>query len=66
MTLRCARAAPAGTEGKPYCNDFGFVVDNYDEAKVNAELERRGIAGNAGACGGDFVLLMELGVLTTQ
>lgn len=43
---------PAGPDGKPYCNEFGFVVDSYDEAKVKAELDRRGIASKPGAAGG--------------
>jgi hypothetical protein len=43
---------PAGAEGKPYCNEFGFVVENYDEKKVKAELERRGIASKPNAAGG--------------
>jgi catechol 2,3-dioxygenase-like lactoylglutathione lyase family enzyme len=42
----------AGPDGKPYCNEFGFVVDNYDEAKVKAELDRRGIVAKPGAAGG--------------
>jgi catechol 2,3-dioxygenase-like lactoylglutathione lyase family enzyme len=28
---------------KPYCNQYGFVVEKYDQAKVKAELERRGL-----------------------
>jgi len=43
---------PAGADGKPYCNEFGFVVDNYDQAKVKAELDRRGIASQPSAAGG--------------
>ena len=42
----------AGADGKPYCNEFGLVVDNYDEAKVKAELARRGIVAKPGAAGG--------------
>lgn len=34
---------PAGADGKPYVNHFGFVIDNYDPAKVEAELKRRGL-----------------------
>ena len=45
------RLRPSGA-GKPYCNEFGFVVDNYDEAKVKAELERRGIASQPNPAGG--------------
>lgn len=29
--------------GKPFCNHFAFVVDNYDSVKVKAELDRRGL-----------------------
>jgi catechol 2,3-dioxygenase-like lactoylglutathione lyase family enzyme len=29
--------------GKPYCNQFGFVVANYDGNVVEAELKRRGL-----------------------
>ncbi len=43
---------PARADGKPYCNEFGFVIDNYDEAKVKAELERRGIASKPNPAGG--------------
>ena len=46
LVLRPARA------GKPYCNEFGFVVDNYDQAKVKAELDRRVIASQPAAAGG--------------
>lgn len=28
---------------KAYCNHFAFVVENYDSAKVEAELKRRGL-----------------------
>jgi catechol 2,3-dioxygenase-like lactoylglutathione lyase family enzyme len=37
---------------KPYCNEFGLAVDNFDQAKVKAELERRGIASSANPHGG--------------
>jgi catechol 2,3-dioxygenase-like lactoylglutathione lyase family enzyme len=43
---------PAGADGKPYCNEFGFVVENYDQARVKAELDRRGISSKASAFGG--------------
>jgi catechol 2,3-dioxygenase-like lactoylglutathione lyase family enzyme len=43
---------PAGAGGKPSCNEFGFVVENYDQAKVAAELERRGIAFKPNPAGG--------------
>jgi catechol 2,3-dioxygenase-like lactoylglutathione lyase family enzyme len=39
-------------DNKPSCNEFGFVVENYDEKKVKAELERRGIASKANPAGG--------------
>lgn len=40
----------------PYINEFGFVVKNYDSAKVKAELDRRGIAATPNAFGGwDFL-----------
>lgn len=29
--------------GKPFCNQFGFVVANYDRDAVQAELKRRGL-----------------------
>jgi catechol 2,3-dioxygenase-like lactoylglutathione lyase family enzyme len=44
------RPSPAGA--KPYCNEFGFVVESYDEAKVKAELERRSIASKPNPFGG--------------
>ena len=43
---------PSGADGKPYCNEFGFVVENYDAPKVRAELERRGIASKPNPAGG--------------
>jgi catechol 2,3-dioxygenase-like lactoylglutathione lyase family enzyme len=43
---------PSRADGKPYCHEFGFVIDNYDEAKVKAELERRGIASKSNPAGG--------------
>jgi catechol 2,3-dioxygenase-like lactoylglutathione lyase family enzyme len=33
----------AKVEDKPYCNHFAFVVENYDSAKVEDELKRRGL-----------------------
>lgn len=33
----------ANPDDKPYCNQFAFVIENYDRAKVKAELERRGL-----------------------
>jgi catechol 2,3-dioxygenase-like lactoylglutathione lyase family enzyme len=41
-----------GADGKPYCNEFGLAVENYDETKVRAELARRGMVASAGAAGG--------------
>ena len=43
---------PSRADGKPSCNEFGFVVDNYDEAKVKAELQRRGVASTSNPAGG--------------
>ena len=43
---------PLGTGGKPLCNEFGFVVENYDEGKVKTELDRRGIAARPNPGGG--------------
>jgi catechol 2,3-dioxygenase-like lactoylglutathione lyase family enzyme len=43
---------PSGADSKPYCNEFGFVVENYDEAKVKGELERRGVASKSNPAGG--------------
>ena len=28
---------------KPHCNQYSFVIENYDHAKVKAELDRRGL-----------------------
>lgn len=36
----------------PFINEFGFVVANYDPAKVKAELDRRGIPSKLNAFGG--------------
>jgi catechol 2,3-dioxygenase-like lactoylglutathione lyase family enzyme len=33
----------AKPDDKPYSNHFAFVVDNYDQNKVEAELKRRGL-----------------------
>jgi len=33
----------AKPDDKPYCNHFAFVVENYDQAKVETELNRRGL-----------------------
>jgi len=41
-----------GADGKPYCNEFGFVVENYDQATVKAELDRRQINSRPSAFGG--------------
>jgi catechol 2,3-dioxygenase-like lactoylglutathione lyase family enzyme len=42
----------AGADRKPSCNEFGLVIENYDENKVKAELERRGIASKPNPAGG--------------
>lgn len=34
---------PAGPDGKPFCNHFALVVKDFDQAKVEAELTRRGL-----------------------
>jgi len=33
----------AKPDDKPFCNHYAFVVDNYDQAKVETELKRRGL-----------------------
>ena len=33
----------ANPNDKPYCNQYAFAVENYDQVKVKAELERRGL-----------------------
>ena len=43
---------PTAAGGKPYCNEFGLVVDKYDEARVKTELDRRGIASKPNPAGG--------------
>jgi catechol 2,3-dioxygenase-like lactoylglutathione lyase family enzyme len=30
--------------GKPYCNQFGFTIENFDQKRVEAELKRRGLS----------------------
>jgi catechol 2,3-dioxygenase-like lactoylglutathione lyase family enzyme len=32
---------------EPFCNHFGLAIENYDHAKVEAELKRRGLAPKA-------------------
>jgi catechol 2,3-dioxygenase-like lactoylglutathione lyase family enzyme len=44
------RAAESGA--KASCNEFGFVVQNYNEAKVKAEAARRGLTAKPGSFGG--------------
>jgi catechol 2,3-dioxygenase-like lactoylglutathione lyase family enzyme len=41
-----------GASAKPYCNEFGFVVENLDQTKVKADLDRRGIASQPNPFGG--------------
>ena len=43
---------PAGSDGKPDCHEFGFVVQNYNETKVKAELDRRGLSPKKSSFGG--------------
>jgi len=43
---------PGGADGKPYCNEFGFVVEDYDQARLEAELDRRGIDSAPSPFGG--------------
>lgn len=40
-TLSIGKTANPGD--KPYCTRYGFAIENYDQAKVKAELERRGL-----------------------
>ena len=40
-TLYLRKTAPSVV--KPYCNQYGFVIENYDQRKVEAELNRRGL-----------------------
>jgi catechol 2,3-dioxygenase-like lactoylglutathione lyase family enzyme len=43
---------PTAAGAKPYCNEFGFVVQNFDQAKAKAELDRRGISSKPNPFGG--------------
>jgi catechol 2,3-dioxygenase-like lactoylglutathione lyase family enzyme len=43
---------PSEAGAKPSCNEFGLVVENYDQARVKAELERRGLSSKPDAFGG--------------
>ena len=43
---------PSGTDGKPYCNEFGFVIDDYDASNVKVELARRRIPSGPNPEGG--------------
>jgi catechol 2,3-dioxygenase-like lactoylglutathione lyase family enzyme len=36
------RPTPNATD-EPYCNNYGFAIENFDRAKVEAELRRRGL-----------------------
>ena len=42
----------ADAEHKPYCNEFGFVIANYDRDKLEAELDHRGIRSVPSPLGG--------------
>ena len=44
----------ANPSDKPYCVEYGFVIQNYDKAKVKAELDRRGVGPEADADGWTF------------
>jgi catechol 2,3-dioxygenase-like lactoylglutathione lyase family enzyme len=46
---------PSAAGAKPSCNEFGFVVENYNEAKVKAEAERRGLSTKPNPFGGLLV-----------
>jgi catechol 2,3-dioxygenase-like lactoylglutathione lyase family enzyme len=46
---------PSEAGAKPSCNEFGFVVENYNEAKVKADAEKRGINPKANPFGGLLV-----------
>jgi len=39
---------------KPYCVEYGFVIQNYDKTKVKAELDRRGLKPEADGDGWTF------------
>jgi hypothetical protein len=43
---------PAGRDGRPYCNEFAFAVENYDSVKAKAELEGRGMNPKPGTSKG--------------
>jgi catechol 2,3-dioxygenase-like lactoylglutathione lyase family enzyme len=36
-------AGTLASGAKPFCNHYGFQIDNFDAAKVEAELKRRGL-----------------------
>jgi catechol 2,3-dioxygenase-like lactoylglutathione lyase family enzyme len=36
------RSLPAGRT-EPFCNNYGFVIENFDRGRVEAELKRRGL-----------------------
>jgi catechol 2,3-dioxygenase-like lactoylglutathione lyase family enzyme len=46
---------PSEPGAKPSCNEFGFVVENYDEAKVKAEAARRSLTTKPNPFGGLLV-----------
>jgi catechol 2,3-dioxygenase-like lactoylglutathione lyase family enzyme len=46
---------PSAAGAKPSCNEFGFVVENYDQAKVKAEADRRGLTTKPNPFGGLLV-----------
>jgi catechol 2,3-dioxygenase-like lactoylglutathione lyase family enzyme len=46
---------PSDAGAKPSCNAFGFVVENYNEARVKAEANRRGLSAKPNPSGGLLV-----------
>jgi len=46
---------PSAAGAKPSCDEFGFVVENYDEAKVKAEAARRSLVTKPNPFGGLLV-----------
>ena len=46
---------PSAAGAKPSCMEFGLVVENYDEAKVKAEADRRGLSTKPDPFGGLLV-----------
>ena len=43
---------PTGADGKPYLNEVGYAVEDYDSPRAKVELDRRGLNPRPGSSAG--------------